>query len=87
MALEIPIPEEDLEEARPRACVVSTEEVVALVRDGVREAGSQAEFARRHRLNEGDLSSTLSGARRPTAPVMAAVGARRAIVIEERACG
>jgi hypothetical protein len=79
------MPEEDREEARPPARVVSTEEVVALIRDGVVAAGSQAEFARRHRLNEGDLSSTLSGARRPTAPVMAAVGARWAIVIEEAA--
>ncbi len=75
------------EEARPRARVVSTEEVVARIREGVRKAGSQVAFARLHGVHEGDLSNALRGHRPPTTSLMASVGARRAIVVEERAHG
>ncbi|MFH6785003.1 MULTISPECIES: hypothetical protein [Methylobacterium] len=74
-----------LEEARPRARVVSTEEVVARIRDGVRAAGSQVAYARQHGVSEADLSNALRGHRPPTLPLMKSVGARRAIVLEEAA--
>jgi len=81
------LPKERLEEARPHARLVSTEEVVARIRKGVREAGSQVAFARLHGVHEGDLSNALRGHRPPTTSLMASVGARKAIVIEERAHG
>ncbi|MEE8629670.1 MULTISPECIES: hypothetical protein [Methylobacterium] len=87
VAMEVPVPKERLEEARPRARVVSTEEVVARIRDGVRAAGSQVAYARRHGVSEADLSNALRGHRPPTSGLMASVGARRALIIEERACG
>lgn len=64
------------------ARVVSEVDVVALLRRGVDEAGSQRIFARAHGLNANDLSSILSGRKAPGRSFLRAVGVRTALVIE-----
>ncbi|OHV03542.1 hypothetical protein BK022_27880 [Methylorubrum extorquens] len=57
-------------------------DVVAMLRAGVDEAGSQRVYAARHGLNANDLSSVLGGRKAPSTSMLRAVGARRAVVID-----
>jgi hypothetical protein len=63
------------------ACVVSEEDVVALLRVAVAEAGSMRAFARAHGVNEGDLGQTIRGRRAPTSSICRAVGVERRLVL------
>ncbi len=64
------------------ARVVSEIDVVAMLRAGVDEAGSQRVYARTHGLNPNDLSSVLSGRRAPGRSFLRAVGVRSALIID-----
>lgn len=65
------------------ARLVTEIEVVALLRAGVDKAGSQRVYAARHGLNANDLASVLGGRKAPSGSMLRAVGARRALVLEE----
>ncbi|WP_411901391.1 hypothetical protein [Methylorubrum thiocyanatum] len=64
------------------ARLIEEVDVVAMLRAGVDEAGSQRVYAARHGLNANDLSSVLGGRRAPSASMLRAVGARRALVMD-----
>ncbi|MBI1689546.1 hypothetical protein [Methylorubrum sp. DB1722] len=68
-------------EAPPPPRVVTDAEVVALLRDAVREAGSQRAFVKAAGVNEGDLSSALNGKRPPSTALRRAVGVETALVL------
>jgi len=62
--------------------LITEVDVVALLRRGVDEAGSQRLYALQHGLNANDLSSVLGGRKAPSSSMLRAVGARRALVLD-----
>ena len=60
--------------------VLSPEAVITRLRLAVTDAGSQSEFARRIGTSKSRVSEALSGRRPPGDAILAALGARRAIV-------
>lgn len=67
----------------PVVRVVDDADVVERLRAAVAAAGSQRAYALSEGLNEGDLSSALSGRRPPSAPLRRAVGVEQALVLRE----
>ncbi len=63
--------------------VVDDADVVERLRAAVAAAGSQRAYALAAGLNEGDLSSALSGRRPPSTPLRRAVGVEQALVLRE----
>lgn len=63
--------------------VVDDAAVIERLRAAVAVAGSQRAYALAEGLNEGDLSSALSGRRPPSAPLRRAVGVETALVLRE----
>ena len=53
--------------------ILGLEEVVSTLREEVERAGSQAEWARKNRVNGPDLSSTITGKRPPTKDILRAL--------------
>lgn len=65
---------------------VTEEEAVALLRERVAAAGTQRAFAAAG-VNASDLGQVLGGRKAPSRTLLAAVGVRKALVLEDRACG
>lgn len=64
------------------ARLVTETDVVALLRRGVDEAGSQRVYAARHRLSPTDLCQVLGGRKAASRSLLRAVGVRRALVLD-----
>lgn len=64
-----------------QAVVVDDEIVLQRLRAAVAAAGSQRAYALASGVNEGDLSSALSGRRAPSNPLRRAVGVECALVL------
>jgi hypothetical protein len=62
--------------------VLNDDDVCELVRAAVEREGSQAAFAKRHRINRSSLSAFMNGTRGITAPIAKAVGLRRVWVVK-----
>ena len=62
--------------------VLNDDDVADLVRAAVEREGSQAEFAKRHRINRTDLSAFLNGRRGISASIAKALGLRRVWVVD-----
>jgi hypothetical protein len=58
------------------------EDIVRLLQDRVKRAGSQAEWARRNDVNPADLSSTITGKRPPTKDVLRALKLKKVFAYE-----
>ena len=58
------------------------EDIVRLLRDRVKQVGSQAEWARRNDVNPADLSSTITGKRPPTKDVLRALKLKKVFAYE-----
>ncbi|MBZ6411112.1 MULTISPECIES: transcriptional regulator [Methylobacterium] len=71
--------------ATPR--FVTEEDAVALLRERVAAAGTQRAFAAAAGVNASDLGQVLGGRKAPSRTLLAAVGVRKALVLEDRACG
>lgn len=69
-------PERAVEPAR----IVTDNDVLDRLRAAVARAGSQRAYALAAGVNEGDLSSALSGRRPPSTPLRRAVGVEHALV-------
>lgn len=63
------------------ARVVTTPEVVALLRDGCTAAGSQRAYAEANGLHPSDLAAVLKGTRAPTRSIRHAVGVEGAWIL------
>ena len=61
--------------------VVGYDQIVALLRAGVAEAGSQRRFAQACAVHEGDLSQWLRERRLPSEKVMRFIGVERHLVL------
>lgn len=62
---------------------VTEAEAVELLRSRVVEAGSKKAFATAAGVNANDLGQALLGRKAPTRALLAAVGVRKALVLEE----
>lgn len=60
--------------------VVTDAQILSMLRAAVTRAGSQRAFVRAHGVNEGDLSSALSGRRPPSTALRRAVGVETRLV-------
>jgi hypothetical protein len=58
------------------------EDIVRLLRARVKQVGSQAEWARKNRVNPADLSSTITGKRPPTKDVLRALKLKKVFAYE-----
>jgi hypothetical protein len=65
-----------------REVFLGLEDIVRLLRDRVRQAGTQAEWARRNDVNPADLSSTITGKRPPTKDVLRALKLKKVFAYE-----
>jgi hypothetical protein len=57
----------------PNPALLGLDDIIRLLRDQVERAGSQAEWARKNRVNGPDLSSTITGKRPPTKDILRAL--------------
>ena len=62
--------------------VLNDDDVADLVRAAVEREGSQAAFAKRHRINRTDLSAFLNGRRGISVSIAQALGLRRVWVVK-----
>lgn len=69
------------EDARA-ASVITPPEAISALREAVAAAGSQKAFACLHGLSQSDVSSALSGRRRPTPGILRALNISKALVRE-----
>ena len=58
------------------------EDIVRMLRDKVKRAGTQAEWARKNDVNPADLSSTITGKRPPTKDVLRALKLKKVFAYE-----
>jgi len=54
--------------------ILSGEDLIAILGDEARKAGSQRDWAKRHGIAEATVSSVLHGRRKPTLPIRRALG-------------
>lgn len=66
------------------ARVVTTSDVIALLKERVDAAGSQRAYAAAAGLNAADLSMALKGTKHPTRSLRRAVGVEDALVLREQ---
>jgi len=70
--------------ARKQA-LLRIEDVVCVLQDEVRKAGSQAELARKTGVNRSNLNSTITGKRPPTNDILRALNLRKVFAYEKEA--
>jgi hypothetical protein len=58
------------------------EDIVRLLQQRVKQAGTQAEWARKNDVNPADLSSTITGKRPPTKDVLRALKLKKVFAYE-----
>jgi len=58
------------------------EDIVRMLQDKIKRAGTQAEWARKNDVNPADLSSTITGKRPPTKDVLRALKLKKVFAYE-----